>query len=177
MLQIIDWRRYTLVTDWSQTDWRENQDVKWVLFLYVIQNNHSNSQPTSYQIKLNTKSISLLWNKTKTNQFWVVLCFQTNRQAELSHLPLKPRHCALQFDDSRITTTDSYFRDSPSPPNNPWQHLPSCHGVQITHDWLIFSMLARSTRCRVGKRNTQTDRKSLSVYFSVSEDVLDALDI
>ncbi len=48
MLQIIDWRQYTLVTDWSQEDWRENQDVKWVLFLYVIQNNNQ------HLTKLNT---------------------------------------------------------------------------------------------------------------------------
>lgn len=87
--------------------------------------------------KLNTiqKSISYVWNKTKTNQFWVVLCFQTSRHADLSCLALKPRHCSPQFNDSHVTPTDSYFRSSPSPQYSPWQHLPSCRGVQITHDW------------------------------------------
>lgn len=128
-----------------------------------------NQRPT----KLNTiqKSISYVWNKTKTNRFWVVLCFQTSRHADLSCLALKPRRCSPQFNDSHVTPTDSYFRSSPFPQNSPWQHLPSCRGVQITHDWLIFPMLAGSTRCRV------TDRKSLSVYFSQSEDVLGALSI
>lgn len=85
-------------------------------------------------------------------------------RSDLSCLLLKPMYCAFQFQDSRVTPIDSFFRSSPSPPNSPWQHLPSCRGVQITHDWLIFSVLARSTRCRVANTTLrQTERARLFI--------------
>ncbi len=176
MLQIIDWRQYTLVTDWSQADWRENQDVKWVLFLYAIQNNNSNSQPTSYQLNTIQNKYPFYEIRPKQISFGSFSALKPVVKQNCPPFAIKTK--ALHSSDRR---QPCYFdrqllQRLPIPTKQPLTTSPIMPwGADNTRLADLFNAGPLNT---LSCGQTQhSNRQKESVYFSVSEDVLGALGI